>query len=301
VELLLVAGPGRDAVVSTAAARRLTSVHLHALDCELGPRETFTARPPGVAGDRLAHLDERGVAQPGTTVEPGDILVARKGPRFLVALSPEEQRLAGAEEGAETSRDTSLRCPANVRGVVTEVKVREKQASVVVRREQALAVGDVLRAGSGAIAVVGAIADGLAGGDLAWPSLGGLHRVQKLATADDTLEARSIGPYSLVTQQPLGAKAHFGGQRLGKRSLQALLDRGAAVAVHELLTVKSDDVAGRFRLYESIVTGQPTCHATVPASTQLAEAELRALGFGVDLAEDRPRLRLDLRQRFCRG
>ena len=102
---------------------------------------------------------------------------------------------------------------------------------------------------------------------------------------DDKIHARSIGPYSLVTQQPLGGKAQFGGQRLGEMEVWALEAYGAAYALQELLTVKSDDVVGRMRMYESIVKGQPTMQPGVPESVNVLLRELQALCLNVELID----------------
>ena len=87
---------------------------------------------------------------------------------------------------------------------------------------------------------------------------------------DDKIHARSIGPYSLVTQQPLGGKAQFGGQRFGEMEVWALEAYGAAYTLQEILTVKSDDVAGRTKVYEAIVRGEDTFEAGIPESLQRA-------------------------------
>ena len=102
---------------------------------------------------------------------------------------------------------------------------------------------------------------------------------------DDKIHARSIGPYSLVTQQPLGGKAQFGGQRLGEMEVWALEAYGAAYALQELLTVKSDDVVGRMRMYESIVKGQPSMQAGVPESFNVLLKELQALCLNIELVD----------------
>jgi len=102
---------------------------------------------------------------------------------------------------------------------------------------------------------------------------------------DDKLHARSIGPYSLVTQQPLGGKAQFGGQRLGEMEVWALEAYGAAHALQEFLTVKSDDVAGRTRMYEAIVKGRHTLEAGLPESFNVLIKELQALCLDVELLE----------------
>ncbi len=102
---------------------------------------------------------------------------------------------------------------------------------------------------------------------------------------DDKIHARSIGPYSLVTQQPLGGKAQFGGQRLGEMEVWAMEAYGAAYALQEFLTVKSDDVQGRTRMYESIVKGDYTLEAGLPESFNVLMKELQALCLNVELVE----------------
>ncbi|MBE0502760.1 MAG: DNA-directed RNA polymerase subunit beta [Desulfuromonadales bacterium] len=103
---------------------------------------------------------------------------------------------------------------------------------------------------------------------------------------DDKIHARSIGPYSLVTQQPLGGKAQFGGQRLGEMEVWALEAYGAAHALQEFLTVKSDDVAGRTRIYEAIVKGKHTLEAGLPESFNVLIKELQSLCLDVELLEE---------------
>ncbi len=103
---------------------------------------------------------------------------------------------------------------------------------------------------------------------------------------DDKIHARSIGPYSLVTQQPLGGKAQFGGQRLGEMEVWAMEAYGAAYALQEFLTVKSDDMAGRTRMYEKIVKGQNVLEPGIPESFRVMTKELQALGLDITLLEE---------------
>jgi DNA-directed RNA polymerase subunit beta len=103
---------------------------------------------------------------------------------------------------------------------------------------------------------------------------------------DDKIHARSIGPYSLVTQQPLGGKAQFGGQRLGEMEVWAMEAYGAAYALQEFLTVKSDDVIGRTRMYESIVKGDCELMPGLPESFNVLTKEMQSLGLNIDLLED---------------
>jgi len=102
---------------------------------------------------------------------------------------------------------------------------------------------------------------------------------------DDKIHARSIGPYSLVTQQPLGGKSHFGGQRFGEMECWALQAYGAAYTLQEMLTVKSDDVAGRIKIYESIVRGDNNFESGIPESFNVMIKEFRSLCLNVKLED----------------
>ena len=101
------------------------------------------------------------------------------------------------------------------------------------------------------------------------------------------MHSRSTGPYSLITQQPLGGKAQFGGQRFGEMEVWALEAYGASYTLQEMLTVKSDDVAGRTRMYENIVKGDHTMEAELPESFRVLEKEIRALGLNMETRQDR--------------
>jgi DNA-directed RNA polymerase subunit beta len=103
---------------------------------------------------------------------------------------------------------------------------------------------------------------------------------------DDKIHARSIGPYSLVTQQPLGGKAQFGGQRFGEMEVWALEAYGAAHILQEMITVKSDDVVGRVKTYEAIVKGEEIRDAGVPESFKVLVKELRSLGLSVEVINE---------------
>ena len=107
--------------------------------------------------------------------------------------------------------------------------------------------------------------------------MGVMYMLKLHHLVDDKIHARSIGPYSLVTQQPLGGKAQFGGQRLGEMEVWAMEAYGAAYALQEFLTVKSDDVLGRTRMYESIVKGEHVLEAGLPESFNVLLKELQAL------------------------
>jgi DNA-directed RNA polymerase subunit beta len=101
------------------------------------------------------------------------------------------------------------------------------------------------------------------------------------------MHARSTGPYSLVTQQPLGGKAQFGGQRFGEMEVWALEAYGASYTLQEMLTVKSDDVIGRTTMYENIVRGDHRMEAAVPESFNVLEKEIRALGLNIERRQGR--------------
>jgi DNA-directed RNA polymerase beta subunit len=114
-------------------------------------------------------------------------------------------------------------------------------------------------------------------------TVGYIYMLKLHHLVDDKIHARSIGPYSLVTQQPLGGKAQFGGQRFGEMEVWALEAYGAAYTLQEMLTVKSDDVSGRTKVYESIVRGDDTFEAGVPESFNVLVKELQSLGLNVEL------------------
>jgi len=116
-------------------------------------------------------------------------------------------------------------------------------------------------------------------------TVGYIYMLKLHHLVDDKIHARSIGPYSLVTQQPLGGKAQFGGQRFGEMEVWALEAYGAAYTLQEMLTVKSDDVAGRNKVYEAIVRGDDTFEAGIPESFNVLVKEMRSLGLNVELKD----------------
>jgi len=117
-------------------------------------------------------------------------------------------------------------------------------------------------------------------------TVGYMYMLKLHHLVDDKIHARSIGPYSLVTQQPLGGKAQFGGQRFGEMEVWALEAYGAAYTLQEMLTVKSDDVSGRTKVYEAIVREQDNFEAGIPESFNVLLKELKSLGLNVDLEQD---------------
>ena len=118
-------------------------------------------------------------------------------------------------------------------------------------------------------------------------TVGVMHYLKLHHLVDDKMHARSTGPYSLVTQQPLGGKAQFGGQRFGEMEVWALEAYGASYVLQEMLTVKSDDVTGRTKLYENIVKGDQVIDAGMPESFNVLVKEIRSLGIDIDLHRDK--------------
>lgn len=114
-------------------------------------------------------------------------------------------------------------------------------------------------------------------------TVGVIYMMKLFHLVDDKMHARSIGPYSMITQQPLGGKAQFGGQRFGEMEVWAIEAYGASNILQELLTIKSDDVIGRSKAYESIIKGEPIQNPTIPEAFNLLVKELQSLGLKVDL------------------
>ena len=126
--------------------------------------------------------------------------------------------------------------------------------------------------------------DGITGEKFERPvTVGYVYMLKLHHLVDEKIHARSIGPYSLVTQQPLGGKAQFGGQRFGEMEVWALEAYSAAHTLQEMLTVKSDDVIGRVKTYEAIVKGEPVTQPGIPESFQVLLKELQGLGLDIEL------------------
>lgn len=117
-------------------------------------------------------------------------------------------------------------------------------------------------------------------------TVGYIYMLKLHHLVDDKIHARSIGPYSLITQQPLGGKSHFGGQRFGEMECWALQAYGAAYTLQEMLTVKSDDVVGRIKIYESIIQGNQNFNCGIPESFNVMIKEVRSLGLNIELIEE---------------
>jgi DNA-directed RNA polymerase subunit beta len=129
--------------------------------------------------------------------------------------------------------------------------------------------------------------DGRTGDEFDRPvTVGYMYMLKLNHLVDDKMHARSTGPYSLVTQQPLGGKAQFGGQRFGEMEVWALEAYGAAFTLQEMLTVKSDDLNGRTRMYKNIVDGNEYMEPGMPESFSVLRKEIRALGIDIELEQD---------------
>jgi DNA-directed RNA polymerase subunit beta len=142
------------------------------------------------------------------------------------------------------------------------------------------------RVGLDAKSMKSILRDGFTGDQLPNPiTVGTIYMLKLEHLADEKIHARSIGPYSLVTQQPLGGKAQFGGQRFGEMEVWALEAYGAAYTLQELLTIKSDDVMGRVKAYESIVKGETLSEPGIPESFKILVNELRSLCLKVSVED----------------
>jgi DNA-directed RNA polymerase subunit beta len=117
-------------------------------------------------------------------------------------------------------------------------------------------------------------------------TIGMMYMLKLIHLVEDKIHARSTGPYSLVTQQPLGGKAQFGGQRFGEMEVWALEAYGAAHVLRELLTIKSDDVEGRVAVYETIVKGNNVMIPNIPESFKVIVSELKSLGLNIEFNQD---------------
>ncbi|HPC04000.1 MAG TPA: DNA-directed RNA polymerase subunit beta [Syntrophales bacterium] len=173
-----------------------------------------------------------------------------------------------------------------LRGFIRRLKVGVPMASPVFDGAKEEQIKDILREANLPVTGQTLLFDGRTGEPFDQMVTVGLIYMMKLHhLVDDKIHARSIGPYSLVTQQPLGGKAQFGGQRLGEMEVWAIEAYGAAHALQEFLTVKSDDVAGRTRIYEAIVKGEHSLEPGLPESFNVLVKELQGLAIDVDLVE----------------
>ncbi|HEY0371651.1 MAG TPA: DNA-directed RNA polymerase subunit beta, partial [Thermoanaerobaculia bacterium] len=196
---------------------------------------------------------------------------ASKKTEFKAALKQLEKRRA--MEPADLLNEQELKSLAGMLGKKSEADV--DAATVELLRLAGITPFGKVR-----------LRDGRSGETFAAPvTVGAVYMLKLSHLVDDKIHARSIGPYSLVTQQPLAGKAQFGGQRFGEMEVWALEAYGAAHVLQEILTVKSDDVNGRSRVYEAIVKGQNLPEPGIPESFNVLVKELQALGIKVTMGQ----------------
>ncbi len=224
-----------------------------------------------------------GDAGPDTVVEVGRsldeyvALAARTDSEYLIAGMRNFLVAVGIRAAAKGHQVLKQRFPAIARIVHAPVKSLALDAAV----RELLAQAEILPNGKVWLR------DGRSGERFAFPvTVGGIYMLKLSHLVDDKIHARSIGPYSLVTQQPLAGKAQFGGQRFGEMEVWALEAYGAAHTLQEILTVKSDDVTGRSRVYEAVVKGENLPSPGIPESFNVLVKELQALGLRVELGEE---------------
>jgi len=292
-----------------------TSVHIEKYEIEarqtkLGSEE-ITRELPNIGEYSLRKLDDNGIIVIGSWVESGDILVGKVTPKGESDQPPEGKLLRAIfGEKAKDVRDTSLRVPNGGKGRILDVRIftREKGdelptgANIVIRvyvaQTRKIQVGDKMAGRHGNKGIISRILprqdmpylpDGTpvdlvlrTGEAFDNPVMVGISYMLKLVhLVDDKIHARSTGPYSLVTQQPLGGKAQHGGQRLGEMEVWALEAFGASYTLQELLTVKSDDMQGRNETLNAIVKGKAIPRPGTPESFKVLMRELQSLGLDI--------------------
>ncbi len=245
--------------------------------------------PPGVNKVVKVHVAMK------RKIQIGDKMAGRHGNKGVVAMVLPEEDLPYLPDGTPVdivlnplgvpSRmnvgqilETNLGWAARMLGLYVATPVFEGARESEIR--------DLLKKASLSQTGQTTLIDGRTGETFERPVTVGCMYMMKLHhLVDDKMHARSIGPYSLVTQQPLGGKAQFGGQRLGEMEVWALEAYGASHTLQEFLTVKSDDITGRARMYEAIVKGDATLEPGIPESFHVLIKELQALGLDVELLE----------------
>ncbi|MFN7134224.1 MAG: hypothetical protein ACK4N5_19250, partial [Myxococcales bacterium] len=240
------------------------------LKLEVGTEEGLEALATG-AREALEALEPEALYRIGAKL---DVPVEEGAePLVITSEAPEDEE---GEEAAEPTTETLL--PVSVENVLAKIRAISDHRVGFLEKE-----GKML------------LRDGRSGDYFEMPVTVGLIYMLKLAhLVDDKIHARSTGPYSLVTQQPLGGKAQFGGQRFGEMEVWALEAYGAAYTLQEILTIKSDDVLGRVKTYEAIVKGDTITAPGIPESFRILVNELQSLGLKVTV-EDREGNTVDLR------
>jgi len=210
---------------------------------------------------------------------------------YIIILTASKKETTDISTGLNAGADDFLLKPfqpvelrARIQVGVRIVTLQLEMAKRIGDLEKALNLADLPMRGQTTLY------DGVTGEPFAEEVTVGIMYMLKLHhLVEEKIHARSIGPYSLVTQQPLGGKAQFGGQRLGEMEVWALEAYGAAYGLQEFLTVKSDDVTGRNRMYEAIVKGEQLLEPGLPESFNVLVKELQSLALNVELIEDEER------------
>ncbi|MFN2604240.1 MAG: DNA-directed RNA polymerase subunit beta [Gemmatimonadaceae bacterium] len=231
-------------------------------------REFVTSAAKELADREYAEMDNQVAFHSNDSEETEDISAAQRT-QFKSAIS-QVQKKRGTEPSAVLEE---MELPALAASLGKKADIEVDQAAAELMRLAGISAGGKVR-----------LRDGRTGETFSNPvTVGEIYMLKLSHLVDDKIHARSIGPYSLVTQQPLAGKAQFGGQRFGEMEVWALEAYGAAHTLQEILTVKSDDVNGRSRVYEAIVKGQNLPEPGIPESFNVLVQELKALGIHVSM------------------
>src|SRR5437588_356882 len=300
---------------------KYTSIHIEEFEIEaretkLGPEE-ITRDIPNVSDDALRNLNERVrvyVAQK-RKIAAGDKMAGRHGNKGVIAPILPIEDMPYMPDGTPTEIVLNpLGVPSRMNlGQVLETHLGWVAKTLGFKLQTPVfdgapisAIRDELKQAGLPIDGKVRLRDGRSGDEFDEPvTVGWIYMLKLAHLVEDKIHARSTGPYSLVTQQPLGGKAQFGGQRFGEMEVWALEAYGAAHVLQEILTVKSDDIVGRVKAYEAIVKGDNTLEAGIPESFRVLVKELEGLALGVEILsederqivlseEDIPEIPLDL-------
>jgi DNA-directed RNA polymerase subunit beta len=220
-----------------------------------------------------------GWAAKGLGLKIGDMLVNGESPTKLRGFLNEIYNKSGGQQASLNSLDDDalLELAGNLQGGVP-IATPVFDGATEVEIKHLLELAGLPRSGQATLF------DGRTGQPFDRPvTVGYMYMLKLNHLVDDKMHARSTGPYSLVTQQPLGGKAQFGGQRFGEMEVWALEAYGAAYTLQEMLTVKSDDVQGRTKMYKNIVDGTHVMQAGMPESFNVLTKEIRSLGINIEL------------------
>lgn len=235
-------------------------------------------------------------------VRAGDKLAGRHGNKGVISRVVPEEEMPFLEDG--TSVDVILN-PLGVASRMNIGQILESHLGLAAQKLGHIAISPAMSGAQeadikGELKKAGFSEDGkvvLYDGKTGFPfqekiTVGYVYLMKLIHMVEDKIHMRSVGPYSLITQQPLGGKAQFGGQRFGEMEVWALEGYGVANILQEMLTIKSDDVSGRASTYEAILKGEPIKNPGLPASFNLLVAELKSLGLSVEIKEKRENAKL---------